>query len=403
VPGAAHFGRTLALTPRKTVPDTKRVPEITPSDLARALETGEPLQVLDVRAPERVAAGHVEAPPPHRFRNLKGSQVRARDSLDGTGLDPSLPIAVVCGHGNDSRVVARHLNRLGARARSLRGGMAAWMTLTVPRQLPAPAGVDHLIQFDRLGKGALGYALVSDGAALLIDPPRDPTDYVRAVEDAGAQVVGVVDTHVHADYISGAPALARTLGVPYYLHAADMVYPYDGTPGRFPIHAVSNGDAIAVGRTSVRVRHTPGHTEGSVTYLLDGTAFTGDFLFIDSVGRPDLAGKTEQWTPRLWESIEAARTEWPPDVMVYPGHYASDAERRVDRGVGASFRELLETNTALRIRERAAFIDWVTRQTAPFPEAYKKIKAVNVGLLAVDDRQAEELEVGRNECALGGR
>jgi len=377
--------------------------EITPSDLARALESAEPIQVLDVRAPASVTAGHVEAGPPHRFHNLVGSRVRAKDSLAAAGLDPTIPIAVVCGHGNDSKVVAHHLARLGARARSLRGGMAAWMTLTVPRKLPTPAGVDHLIQFDRLGKGALGYALVSDGAALLIDPPRDASDYVRAVRNADSRVVGVADTHVHADYISGAPVLARALGVPYYLHAADMVYPYDGTPGRYPFHAVADGDTIAVGRATVRVRHTPGHTEGSVTYLLDGAAFTGDFLFIGSVGRPDLAGKTGEWTPRLWESIEAARAEWSAPMMIYPAHYASDGERRPDRAVGASFGELLEKNTALGIRDRAAFIGWVTGQTAPFPEAYKQIKAVNVGLLAVDDRQAEELEVGRNECALGGR
>jgi hypothetical protein len=90
-------------------------------------------------------------------------------------------------------------------------------------------------------------------------------------------------------------------------------------------------------------------------------------------------------------------------MMIYPAHYASDGERRSDRAVGASFGELLEKNTALGIRERAPFVDWVTHQAAPFPEAYKQIKAVNVGLLSVDDRQAEELEVGRNECALGGR
>ena len=378
-------------------------PEITPSDLARALESADPIQILDVRAPARVAAGRVETGSPHQFHNVLGSRVRAQDSLAGTGLDPTIPIAVVCGHGSDSKVIAGHLNALGARARSLRGGMAAWMTLTLPRDLPAPKSVDRLIQFDRLGKGALGYVLASDGAALIIDPPRDTRAYLQAVQDAGAELMGVADTHVHADYISGAPALARALGVTYYLHAADAVYPYDGTPGKVAFHAVSDGDTIRVGRAELRARHTPGHTEGSVTYRVDDAAFTGDFLFVNSIGRPDLAGKTREWALRLWESVEAARREWSADVHVYPGHYASNAERRADRAVGATVGQLLRSNAALQFDERDAFIEWVERQAAPFPDAYRQIKAVNVGLLAVDDRQAEELEVGRNECALGGR
>jgi glyoxylase-like metal-dependent hydrolase (beta-lactamase superfamily II) len=377
-------------------------PEITPLELARALEAGDALQILDVRAPTRVKAGRVDTIPGRRFHNIRGSRVRALSSLDGTGLDPAIPVVVVCGHGNDSRVVATHLTGLGAQARSLRGGMAAWMTLVLPRDLTVPDGLHRAHQFDRIGKGALGYVLVSEREALLIDPPRDSSAYLGAVEAAGARIVGVADTHVHADYVSGAPALARALGVPYYLHPADMVYPYDGTRGRVPFDPVTDGDTITVGRAEVRVRHTPGHTEGSVTYLVDGAAFTGDFLFISSIGRPDLAGKADQWTPLLWESIATARAEWPASTMIYPAHYASDAERRPDRSVGASLGEMLASNAALQIPDRASFVAWVERHTVSSPDAYSKIKAVNVGLLAADDRQAEELEVGRNECAVGG-
>ena len=90
-----------------TTPPDAHALEITAFELARALEAGEPLQGLDVRAPARVAAGRVDTVPAHRFHNIVGSRVRAQRSLDGTGLDPTVPIAVVCGHGNDSRVVAR--------------------------------------------------------------------------------------------------------------------------------------------------------------------------------------------------------------------------------------------------------------------------------------------------------
>jgi glyoxylase-like metal-dependent hydrolase (beta-lactamase superfamily II) len=377
--------------------------DISPLELAEAFERGAAVQVLDVRAESRVALGRIEVPATATFHNIRGSRVRQLDSLSGTGLDPAVPMAVVCGHGNDSRAVANHLNTLGARARSLRGGMAAWMNVVLPRELQAPAGLDRFVQFDRIGKGALGYLLVSDGEALIVDPPRDPGAYLAAAQSSRARVVGVADTHVHADYISGAPALAERLGVPYYLHPADAVHPYDGTPGRIEFTAIDDGTVIRVGRCTVGVAHTPGHTEGSVTCLVDdAAALTGDFFFVGSVGRPDLAGKTAEWTIRLWESLEGARRDWSPDLLICPAHYASETERRADRSVAAVLGDLLRENPVLRLRERTAFAGWIDANAGMFPEVYRTIKAVNVGLAQVDDREAETLEVGRNECALGG-
>ena len=383
--------------------DQMNVSETSTQELAQALESGEPIQVVDVRAPMHVATGRIEPVPDERFHNIVGSQLINCQSLESTGIDRHIPVAVVCGSGNDSRVLALHLNRLGCEARSLRGGMTAWMMLTLPRQLDTPPSVDRLIQLDRVGKGALGYLVVSDGEALVVDPPRDAGAYVKAAEEAGARIVAVADTHVHADYISGAPALATRLGVPYYLHPADAVYPYDRTPGRLKFQQLEDGGTISVGGATVRAIHTPGHTEGSVTYLIDDSAaLTGDFVFIGSVGRPDLAGRVSEWTAQLWDSLEAAKREWSPDVMIYPAHYNDEAERRVDRSVGGPFGALLKENQALRFRDRQKFAAWVEGKTASFPDAYRKIKAVNVGLLSVGEREAATLEVGKNECALGG-
>jgi glyoxylase-like metal-dependent hydrolase (beta-lactamase superfamily II) len=383
--------------------NTSSAPEVSSVRLARALELGEPVQLVDVRAPARVATGRIDLVPDEHFHNIVGSQLVKTASLDGTGIDPAVPVTVVCGHGNDSKVLAVHLNRLGCQASSLAGGMTAWMMLALARDLDTPASLDRLIQFDRIGKGALGYLLISEGEALIVDPPRDVVAYLQAARDASAKVVGVADTHVHADYISGAPTLSRALGVPYCLHPADAVYPYDGTPGQLQFHALEEGGTIQFGRCTVRAMHTPGHTEGSLTYLIDdAVALTGDFIFVSSVGRPDLAGKASEWTADLWDSLERAKREWSPEVMVYPAHYGSDAERRANRAVGERFERLPEANAVMRFTDRDAFTAWVENQTASFPEAYRKIKAVNVGLLPVDEREADELEVGKNECALGG-
>jgi glyoxylase-like metal-dependent hydrolase (beta-lactamase superfamily II) len=368
--------------------------------LIRALEAGEALQVVDVRSPARVLAGRIDLVPDGRFHNVLGSVLSARTDLAGTGFAPDLPTVVVCGHGNDSRVVGAHLRSLGLDARSLRGGMASYMNLVIERPLTPPPSLDRLVQFDRIGKGALAYLLVSDGEALVIDPPRDFAPLLDAARAVGARVVGVADTHVHADYISGAPALAHATGAPYWLHPADSSYAYDGTPGRLAYSPLADGATLRVGRCALAVQHTPGHTEGSTSLVAgDALVFSGDFVFVESIGRPDLGDRSAEWAERLWRSLETAKRTWAAGALVLPGHYSSERERRPDRSIGAPFGELLRTNAALLIRDRDEFLAWAGRPST-FPESYRVIKAVNVGLRVVDEREADELDLGRNECAV---
>lgn len=379
------------------------VPEITPLDLVRALESGAPLQLVDVRSAERVAAGRIDLTPAERFHHQLGSQLVTRTSVAETGLDAALPVVTVCGHGNSSRASAAHLRALGLDARSLRGGMAAYMNLVVTRELAPLAGLDRLLQLDRVGKGALAYVLVSAGEALVIDPARDLDPVLAAARESGARITAVVDTHAHADYISGGPALARECGCEYHLHPADSNYAYDGTPGRLRFAPMAGGQDVCWGRHALRVEHTPGHTEGSCSLMLgDAVAFTGDFVFVESVGRPDLAGRAGEWAPVLWQSLERARATWPAGALVLPAHYAGEAERNADHSVGRTFAGLLAANSALIETGRDAFLAWAA-VPGEFPAAYRTIKAINVGLHAADEREAEELEVGRNECAIARR
>lgn len=378
------------------------IPEVTPEKLVAAVEAGDEIQVLDVRAPQRLANGTIDIVSPHRFLNIKGSEVLALEDLGTTDLDRDLRVAVVCGLGNDSRRIAKHLNDHGFEAASVAGGMAAWMRCSIARELETPAPLDRFVQFDRIGKGALGYVLISDGEAFIVDPPRDVDAYVAAIAEARAVVVGVADTHAHADYISGGPALAARYGVPYHLHAADRVYPYDGTPGKVEARELVDGQRIRLGRAVVDVVHTPGHTEGSVSFRLgDHFVLTGDFIFVGSVGRPDLGGKTEEWTGVLWESLRRAKSEWPGKVAIYPAHYASAAERNADHTIGQPFVDLCQSNEPLAIDDGQVFARWIEERAGAFPDVYRRIKAINLGLETVDDLEAQELEAGKNQCALG--
>ena len=148
--------------------------------------------------------------------------------------------------------------------------------------------------------------------------------------------------------------------------------------------------------------HTPGHTEGSVCYRVgDDAVMTGDFVFVESVGRPDLGGKAEEWTAVLWESLERARDGWPAGIRVYPAHYAAASERNADRTVGRAFGELPRANRPLALGAREDFTAWVLGKTGAFPDAYRRIKAINVGLERPSAEEMDELEAGRNQCALG--
>jgi len=278
--------------------------------------------------------------------------------------------------------------------------MAAWEQVLIPRALPAPSGMSHLIQVDRVGKGALSYVLGSDGEGVVIDPARHLEPYETLFREHRLKPRAIIDTHAHADYVSGAKAAAAKWGVPYFLHEADTRSPYDGTPARLDVRKVGDGDVIAFGKTNLRVESTPGHTLGSITLVAaDGPAFTGDFIFVRSLGRPDLGGRAAEWGPILWKSLERARA-WPGDRLILPAHYSVETERSADRSVGATLDTLRRDNSALAIGSESDFLDWVSR-TPPPPETYRTIKLANLGLLELSEADVEVLEAGANQCAAG--
>ncbi|MFN2572433.1 MAG: MBL fold metallo-hydrolase [Gemmatimonadales bacterium] len=378
------------------------LPQIPPQELAERLDRGEPLQVLDVRAPEKVERGHIDIGSELDFHALPNSKILALPDVRALQLDVHRPVAVVCGHGNSSKKATAFLRERGYEAFSVIGGMAAWETVYVARLLAATASLSHVVQLDRVGKRSLSYVLVSEGDAVLVDPGRHLDRYDALIEELGATPVAVVDTHVHADYLSGARAAAERWKVPYFLHPDDAVSPYDRRPGKLAYQPLGDGDTIVFGRSTLRAVHVPGHTLGSIALIADDAlALTGDFLFIQSVGRPDLGGQGETWAKHLWRSLERVRPAWAGELLVLPAHYAAESERRADRAVAARFDVIAATNVAAAIQDERTFLQWMTDHTAPFPESYRTIKEANLGLVAVSEADAELLETGPNQCAIG--
>lgn len=377
------------------------IPQIPPQELAERLDRGESVQVLDVRAPDEVAQGHVAIGSELEFHALPNSKIFALPDVRELRLDPQRPVAVICAHGNSCKQATAFLRERGYDAYSVIGGMAAWETVYVARHLSATPSLSHVVQLDRVGKGALSYVLVSDGDAVIVDPGRHVGRYDALLAELGATPAAVVDTHLHADYLSGGRAAAARWQVPYFLHAEDAVSPYDGTPGRLAYQPLADGDTIAFGHATLRAVDVPGHTLGSVALLADdGLVLTGDFLFVQSVGRPDLAGQTESWAKLLWHSLERARSAWPGDLLVLPAHYAGEAERRADRAIAARFDVIAATNPAAAIQDEGVFLAWIAAHQCTPPAAYRTIKEANLGLADLSETEAETLESGPNQCAV---
>lgn len=379
----------------------KPLPQIAPQELAERLDRGESLQVLDVRAPEKVARGHVALGSELDFHAMPNSQLFKLSDLSDLALDATRPVAVICGHGNSSKQATAFLRERGYQAFSVSGGMAAWETVYVARRLSPTPSLSHVIQVDRIGKGALSYVLMSDGDAVLVDPGRHLDRYDALFNELGASPAAVVDTHVHADYLSGARAAATRWKIPYFLHPDDAVSPYDGRPGKLAFQPLSDGDTIVFGRATLRAVHVPGHTLGSIALIADeGLALTGDFLFVQSIGRPDLAGRADAWAKLLWKSLERVRQSWAGDLLILPAHYATESERRADRAIAARFDVVAATNTVAAIQDERTFLKWIADHTSPFPDVYRTIKEANLGLVDFSDADAEILESGPNQCAI---
>ncbi|MGH2403073.1 MAG: MBL fold metallo-hydrolase, partial [bacterium] len=252
-----------------------RVPEIEAEQVSAELARGETPVLLDVRDDDEVTAWP-----------LPGSLHIPLANLDEARAQPMAgrEVITVCATGNRSLKAAQRLASWGITARSMRGGMVAWSQVFDAVPIALGDGI-QVVQFRRLGKGCLSYLVVAGDEAAVIDPSWHWEQYTNAATEHGAAIRAVVDTHLHADHISGARQLAERVRARLYLGALEA-FAFDG------FIPANDGDAVQVGPARLEALVAPGHTPGSLVWRLDGALFTGDVLFLSSVGRPDLHGRT---------------------------------------------------------------------------------------------------------------
>jgi glyoxylase-like metal-dependent hydrolase (beta-lactamase superfamily II)/rhodanese-related sulfurtransferase len=222
------------------------------------------------------------------------------------------------------------------------------------------------------------YYIESEGEAAVIDPMRDIDEYLQLAKERNTVIKYIFETHFHADFVSGHLDLSKVTGAP-------IVYG-PGTVTKFPVHIATDGELFHIGKLTIKVLHTPGHTLESSSYLLkdedgkDHCLFTGDTLFVGDVGRPDLAQKGAELTTHdlagmLYDSLQQKIVPLADDVIVYPAHGPGSS---CGKNLGPETFSMIGTekqfNYALQPQTREEFIKAVA-EGLPEPPQYFPINA----------------------------
>ncbi|WP_160726017.1 MBL fold metallo-hydrolase [Bacillus sp. USDA818B3_A] len=306
-------------------------------------------------------------------------------------------VLVVCAKEGSSVMVAEMLSEAGLTVAYLKGGMKAWSEHLEPVKVGDLNNGGEIYQFVRIGKGCLSYMVVSNGEAALIDATRMTDIYLDFAESIGTKITHVFDTHLHADHISGGRQIAEKTGATYWLP------PKDATDVTFDYQPFEDGNDVKIGNTIINIHalYSPGHTIGSTSFVVDEKfLLSGDILFIDSIGRPDLAGMAEDWVADLRETLYKRYKELSEELTVLPAHFMIIDELNDDGSVAEKLGTLFAKNHGLNIEDEDDFRKMVTENLPPQPNAYQEIRQTNMGKINPDIDQQREMEIGPNRCAV---
>ncbi|OYD07122.1 MBL fold metallo-hydrolase [Paludifilum halophilum] len=369
---------------------------ITAEELRDKTDNRDDILILDVRNPEDYAYWKIEG------KTVRTLNIPYFDFLDNKKAgEPYLPkeseVIIVCAKGVSSQMVTEILADQGYHVASLEGGMRAWSQ--VYHRTPVIEAENlKLYQVRRPAKGCLSYLMISGDEALVLDPNRHVDQYMKWAEEDGARITTIVDTHMHADHISGAQELAQKTGADYYISSADAKDLFHN------YKRLEKQDGVLFGEADVKViaLETPGHTPGSVSLLVkDRYLLSGDTLFVGGPGRPDLGGNPEVRGKMLFETIFGRLGEMPEDIVVFPGHYAGIEEIDENGAVWDTLGRIRERSDVMQIRDQGQFLQAVIKNLPETPPNYENILQVNGGRKQVGDEEAIDMETGPNNCAIG--
>ena len=369
--------------------------EMTPQDLRDRLEAGDAIAVMDIRESDEFADWHIHGsinvPMYNAIASGRHDVVNA--SIGDVPKDKT--VVAVCRMGNTSRVAAQVLGEMGYDAYSLVGGMRGWSSAWTEAKVPLKSG-KTLIQVRRNGKGCFSYIFGSNGECGVVDPSVNEKVYLQLAKREGFKITHVLETHVHADHISRARELAELADAALCLPTNDRV--------SFDYTKIDDGSKLDVGGFKVTVVATPGHTGESVCFDLDGEALlSGDTIFLEAIGRPDLEKGDEgaaEGARKLYASLHDKVLKLSGDMIVAPGHTSEP--------IGFDGKPLVDTLAAITPRvqllkaDKDSFVKQIVDGIGAKPPNFQMVIAINEGKSALGWLDPLELEAGPNRCAVKG-
>jgi len=364
------------------------VKEIDTNTLRDWLETGKEISILDVRPmQERTewfipGSVHINA-----YDKLKAKNP---DALHGLHLDKTIPVVTVCASGKTSLIAAGILHENGFEAYSLQGGMKDWSLSWNTAKLSFPAF--EIIQFRRTGKGCLSYIISSNKEAIVIDASLPIGAYEDELQKDNLKLKYVIETHIHADHLSRSKQLAETNNATLHLPVPNKV--------NFNFVPVNETTVFQIGHIKIKAIQTPGHTLESVCYLTnDKVLLTGDTLFINGVGRPDLKANNEEATQKskmLYQSLQELLA-LDENIIVLPAHSSQPADFD-NTPIQATIGTIKRSVAMLQLKE-GEFINAILERIPPTPANYLSIVEKNIKG-DFSDINPVDLEAGANRCAI---
>lgn len=358
---------------------------ISPQQLYQKLKNSEKLQLLDVRDQQSFKSWHI-----YGSINIPLPTLKEKTQT----LSKNKDIVTICQRGDDSKLTAVILQNKKYHAFSLSGGLKMWNTIyDIVEVNPITLSKYQIFQFKRLGKGCLSYIifLPESTSAIVVDPTIHIDTFTEFLKKNKRKLIATVDTHLHADHISGSRLLSKKYSIPYLLPKLSKV--------SFPFKPVEKYLAKFLAGNHVKSIATPGHTRESISILLDKSfLFTGDTLFLDSIGRSDFGQNLQKNATVLYKSICHKLFTIDENIFVLPAHSMQSMVPGPVRA--ASLRYVTRINKISEFENIRDFVKYTLSQNNPPPPNFLEIKEINRSGKLNKKQDYDELELGANRCAI---
>lgn len=360
---------------------------------------GHDFTLLDVRNNEEFGRFKVEGP--HLSKMINIPYIEFIEKEDESVAQVQIPkeerIRIVCAKEGSAKFVAEILINNGWKdVQILEKGIKTWGNMLAPKLVASENGYE-LYQFIRPGKASCSYGLIYEDEMVVFDPSRNADFYQDFAKEHGVVIIKTFETHLQADYISGSKQIASDTGaqiVGHQIDFKDAVFEYQGASDEDVFHFSKGGPEI-------KAIHTPGHTPGSTSYLIDNKYLvSGDAILILSIGRPDLGGMAEEWSKLLFKTLKTKIADMNGDLLILPGHYLEWSEANPEQVFADTLGSIKNKNADIYgIEEENDFVRFIKDNMRKQPDVYGEIRKVNAGILEVDDEEQEVMDLGKNECA----